>query len=124
MRVLYITYYMCTGYIYLYILHICLIMKYIYIYIYGSNTCMFYILYIICAQVKRGDVIVMATDGVWDNIFEEDLLKIVEESSGGFCVCACLCVSVCICVCFCVFVRVCVCLCVCLCVSACLRQQG
>ena len=35
-------------------------------------------------EVEAGDVVVMATDGVWDNMFEESLLEILEGSGGNF----------------------------------------
>lgn len=34
-------------------------------------------------QVTAGDVVVMATDGVWDNLFEEELLEILEGCGGN-----------------------------------------
>lgn len=35
-------------------------------------------------QVRHGDVLVFATDGVWDNLSSHDLLKIVSEQMQGF----------------------------------------
>ena len=34
-------------------------------------------------EVAAGDVVVMATDGVWDNIFAEQILEILEGSGGN-----------------------------------------
>lgn len=31
--------------------------------------------------VETGDVLVMATDGLWDNLFEDDIVKIVKEGT-------------------------------------------
>lgn len=32
----------------------------------------------ICHLVKENDIIVLGTDGVWDNLYDQDIMKIVE----------------------------------------------
>ena len=34
-------------------------------------------------EVRKGDIILMATDGVWDNVFEERILNIFELAAGN-----------------------------------------
>lgn len=34
-------------------------------------------------EVRKGDIILVATDGVWDNVFEERILKIFEHAGGN-----------------------------------------
>ncbi|ORZ33032.1 phosphatase 2C-like domain-containing protein, partial [Catenaria anguillulae PL171] len=36
-------------------------------------------------HAHHGDILVMASDGVWDNVFEEDVLRIVREHVGRTC---------------------------------------
>lgn len=35
-------------------------------------------------DVRAGDVCILATDGVWDNVFEERLLEILSEAAGDY----------------------------------------